>query len=1373
MRLGLGTAGRVSGGLVIAWILSTSAQLADAAEADAAHFSSAPRTLYATASAPTVAEGSNVDVLEAQETFTFDAEGNSKYTQYFVYKVLSPAGVDRWNALTMQWSPWRDQKPTMRARVISPDGTEYVLDQSTITDSPAHDSDSTLYGDDRMVRAPLPAIAPGVVVETEIVLSEKPLFVGSGTVGRSFFQLNDPVQHLRLTLEAPKSLTLRHRVDLLPQVTSTHTETDGLDRWVFDSGPMPPTDDVPGGLPSDVHAVPVITFSTGASWHEVAQAYHKIVAARLAEADVRELTSRLTKGRNTPEAKAEAIVEYLNREIRYTGVEFDQSSVIPHSTAEVLKHKYGDCKDKSLLLAALLRAAGINANLALLNAGERVDVPAELPGMGLFDHAIVYVPGSPALWIDATDTNARLGQLADNDRGRSALIIDPDTTGLTRVEDARSGDNVIYEEREIRLAQQGPAHVVEISKPRGNFESDYRADYADLNERKTKENLTDYVKSQYLAERVDRMARSDPADFSSPFQLTLEGSRAGRGDTSLSEAVAYIRLRGLFTELPGDLRKRETSAEENAKATHPVKKRVDDYQLRRPFVTEWHYRIVPPAGFEPGALPADAALALGPSVLEERFSADGDGVVHADLRFDTVRRRFTAPEQTDLRNKVADLIGGDAIKIKFDLKAHELFTQGHPRESFQAYRDLVAQQPKSAIQHLRRADGLLGAGMGEAARAEARVAVKLDPQSAFAQRTLAKILQHDLIGRWHESGADYAGAAQALRAAIALDPQDKDLVAEYAVLLEYDTNGVRYGGGADLKGAIEQYRRLTDQERDDLGMKHNVAYALFYSGDFKSSLEAAQATREPPLPLAVACIAQQQGVAQALQEARRRSEGDQKFRETVSTAGQMLLHVRAYPPAAALLEAGASGSNTARTMGLVSVLGKLKKHEDLEFGDSPEDLVRRLMLTAIQRPPSLDIFSAYQSRNSLLVSHALTREEREEQERLLRGYMNAVKRAGLTADVMSDIVLQAMQIKSSGDDAAGYRQTIQVPNMPNDTQYIVKEDGHYKLLDSGSTPVALALEVLDRVQRQDLAGAGTMLGWAREVMPNDKTDDPDGGNPFLRLWSSGQQQGDAHTITLAAAALLVQRRVTAERGITLLEQAAAAHPGDVEAENIDVALLLGYEQLHRHDRALAAATRLMARNQQSKRVFRSLCAQLRALNRFKEAEDLTTSRLQKIPGDVDALRSVAHNFAAQHDYAHAYEATLKVVASASSATWDANELAWRSLFFARAGGPDLDTAVRGAQLEANSTMLHTLACIYAEVGKTREAREVLLQAMDVRKLVEPDSEFWYALGRIAEQYGERDIALADYAKVTPPPDSALEYDSTYRLAQTRIRELHL
>ncbi len=57
-----------------------------------------------------------------------------------------------------------------------------------------------------------------------------------------------------------------------------------------------------------------------------------------------------------------------------------------------------------------------------------MDVPADQPGMGLFDHAIVYVPGAPAsgksktpapaLWIDATDRYARLGQLPIADQGR-------------------------------------------------------------------------------------------------------------------------------------------------------------------------------------------------------------------------------------------------------------------------------------------------------------------------------------------------------------------------------------------------------------------------------------------------------------------------------------------------------------------------------------------------------------------------------------------------------------------------------------------------------------------------------------------------------------------------------------------------------------------------------------------------------------------------------------------------------------------------------------------------------------------------------------------------------------------------------------------
>jgi tetratricopeptide (TPR) repeat protein len=88
-----------------------------------------------------------------------------------------------------------------------------------------------------------------------------------------------------------------------------------------------------------------------------------------------------------------------------------------------------------------------------------------------------------------------------------------------------------------------------------------------------------------------------------------------------------------------------------------------------------------------------------------------------------------------------------------------------------------------------------------------------------------------------------------------------------------------------------------------------------------------------------------------------------------------------------------------------------------------------------------------------------------------------------------------------------------------------------------------------------------------------------------------------------------------------------------------------------------------------------------------------------------------------------------------------------------------------------SYILHTLACVYAEAGKTKEAREVLIQAMDIQNLDEPNSDYWLALGRIAEQYGEREVALPDYARVTSSTQSVGIGDSSYRLAQNRLQVL--
>ncbi len=103
----------------------------------------------------------------------------------------------------------------------------------------------------------------------------------------------------------------------------------------------------------------------------------------------------------------------------------------------------------------------------------------------------------------------------------------------------------------------------------------------------------------------------------------------------------------------------------------------------------------------------------------------------------------------------------------------------------------------------------------------------------------------------------------------------------------------------------------------------------------------------------------------------------------------------------------------------------------------------------------------------------------------------------------------------------------------------------------------------------------------------------------------------------------------------------------------------------------------------------------------------------------------------------------------------------------------MDQAQRATQMTQNNqyASLHTLASIYAELGKTTEAREILLHAMDITGFDEPQSSDWYVLGRIAEQYGIPQTAIAAYQRVEPAEDPVFEKTSSHFLAQRRLAVL--
>ncbi len=341
-----------------------------------------------------VPDGANVIELVEDERYTFDDLGRMNHVGRIIYKVLTQKGAEDWDSLSVGWEPWHEARPVIRARVIAPDFTVHTLDPNTVTEAPARGGDYKEYSDDKRLRAPFPAIAPGVVVEEEYTETETAPLFAPGRVGRIELGLEDvTVAHSRVVFDAPSALPLRTDQMLLPDVKPVRTEANGRVTLTFDVDSIDGADVRESNLPPDFVSLPIIAFATGASWQSIAADYGKIVDNLSDSAAVKAVVEPLIEGKKSTTEKEAAIVDYLDREVRYTGIEFGEAAIVPHDPAETLAKKYGDCKDKATLLVAMLRAAGIPANVALLNVESRIDSPLDLPGMGMFDHAIVYVPG--------------------------------------------------------------------------------------------------------------------------------------------------------------------------------------------------------------------------------------------------------------------------------------------------------------------------------------------------------------------------------------------------------------------------------------------------------------------------------------------------------------------------------------------------------------------------------------------------------------------------------------------------------------------------------------------------------------------------------------------------------------------------------------------------------------------------------------------------------------------------------------------------------------------------------------------------------------------------------------------------------------------
>lgn len=180
----------------------------------------------------------------------------------------------------------------------------------------------------------------------------------------------------------------------------------------------------------------------------------------------------LTAGAESDWQKIQALGEFA-KAVNYEHVALQLGNgggYTPRPASETFRVGWGDCKDKSTLLRAMLKAVGIESYLVTVNATDNDSVEESLPSPFYFDHCITAVVvdetvDAPAvyqdenlgrlLFIDPTWNNSPIGEIPFEAQGGLAVVGAPGPNPLVRLPLSAPEENRVQRDIKAEVMANG------------------------------------------------------------------------------------------------------------------------------------------------------------------------------------------------------------------------------------------------------------------------------------------------------------------------------------------------------------------------------------------------------------------------------------------------------------------------------------------------------------------------------------------------------------------------------------------------------------------------------------------------------------------------------------------------------------------------------------------------------------------------------------------------------------------------------------------------------------------------------------------------------------------------------------------------------
>jgi len=405
-------------------------------------------------------------ILLSEETDSVLEDGGFIKEIHRIIKIFDYRGKKEYSNVKVRYNRDKEKVDLLFARTYRTDGTVAEIDSGAINEiTPAGFGRAGIYADIKTLVFSLPSVedSNSIVEYSYRISSIKPPEEGYfSTV--FFFRSHDPILHLR------------YRVSTLPDRALLISLHNGAKEPVkIGSGYLWEIDSIPGYIPEENSPpkscfLPNVYVTTAADWGTLGKMLlEKFDEASAGSPEIASKVTELSKGKSREEA-IKSIYFFVTSLRSVKVLDYGDGSYFPNPAADVLKNGYGDTKDKSVLLYAMLKELGVPVQIVLVNSRcELVDTT--IPSLKQFNRVIVGVDEN--LFLDPLAEYSPypyLGYLG----GNKLFLLGREKKGFLCIPEFAPDVNRVSVDIKVKLDTLGDAEVSFTAFPRGYFDSSVR-----------------------------------------------------------------------------------------------------------------------------------------------------------------------------------------------------------------------------------------------------------------------------------------------------------------------------------------------------------------------------------------------------------------------------------------------------------------------------------------------------------------------------------------------------------------------------------------------------------------------------------------------------------------------------------------------------------------------------------------------------------------------------------------------------------------------------------------------------------------------------------------------------------------------------------